>query len=124
VEPGLDLAQPGRVLVEFLFQLGAPEREPAAQLLDRDPAEQLACLGQGEAEVLERDDPVELAELAGRIAAVAGLRIDLCWLQVSRATWPDWRAPLRMASVCAWLRTVNRLRRREPRLSSGSDIQV
>ena len=45
------------------------------RVLQGDPGQQLLGLRKREPQFLQRDDPVELPQLGGRVAAVAGLRI-------------------------------------------------
>ena len=77
-EPRLDLGQPGAVGGDLRLQLSSAQPQHPVQHVD---AELLlhhhAHLIQGEAEVLQRDDPVESGELAGRVEAVAAGWVDI-----------------------------------------------
>jgi hypothetical protein len=70
------VAQAGGLLGERALELGLAQHQHAADLLRRDLVpEHPADLVEGQAELLERQDAVELAELAGAVVPVAGLRI-------------------------------------------------
>ena len=75
-EPGLDSEQLVLVLLEFVLQLGAPQDEHAAKLVEHDPVQEPPGLGEGEPELLQGHDPVEPPQLLRRIAAVPGVRVD------------------------------------------------
>ena len=85
-EPCLDSAQVLSLPVEFAFQLRLAQQQHPAQLVYRDPAEKLPDLHQSQAQVLERDDAVELPQLLGRVRAVAGDRINLGRWQIAPST--------------------------------------
>ena len=65
------------MLFEFLFQLSAPEHEHPLEFLQGDPVHELPGLREGEPELLQGGDAVQQSQLLGRVAAVAGGRIDL-----------------------------------------------
>ncbi|CAD5959058.1 protein of unknown function [Streptomyces sp. KY75] len=72
-EPRLDLGQPRRRGRHRLRQLRPAQPQHPAQLLRAHPLVQdVPHLLEREAEVLERDDPVEPGELGGAVEAVAG----------------------------------------------------
>ena len=58
------------VLEQFVFQLGAAQDEHAVELVERDPVQEPPGLGEGEPELLQGHDPVELFQLVCRVAAV------------------------------------------------------
>jgi hypothetical protein len=47
------------------------------EFFEGDSVQELPGLGEGKPEILERDDPVQLSQLIGRVAAIAGFRVDL-----------------------------------------------
>jgi hypothetical protein len=67
----------GRVGRQLGLQLGTPQAQHPAQLGDVHPVvEDREDLLEGEAEVLERDDPVEPAQLFGVVEPVPAGRVD------------------------------------------------
>lgn len=69
----LDVGQPVGRGRHLGGELGTPQPQHAAQLLDPEVVvDDAAHLVQGEAELLERDHPVEARELHGCVGAVAG----------------------------------------------------
>jgi hypothetical protein len=72
------------VLFKFVFALSAPQHEHSLELFQGDSVQELPGLREGKPEFLQRDDPVQLSQLLGRVAAIAGSRIDL-----RRAQQPD-----------------------------------
>jgi hypothetical protein len=76
-EPRLDTEQPGRALGQLLLELCLPQPQHAAQFLRGQlGVDDLVHLLQAEAEILERDDPVQPAELVRRVVAVPGRLVD------------------------------------------------
>jgi predicted amidohydrolase YtcJ len=77
-EVGFDAAEAGLLVGDLLRDLRLPKAQHPAQLLDRRIAgEQLAHLLQCEAEVSQRQEAVELAELGHLVGPVAARRVDL-----------------------------------------------
>lgn len=75
----LDLGEARVVLLDPGSDLRAAQREHRPQLVGGHiGVEDRPGLGEGEAEVLERDESVEPAELVGGVAPVAAARIDGC----------------------------------------------
>src|SRR5690349_3468467 len=76
-QPRLDPGEPGRLGLDAGLDLRPAQPEHAAQFRRADLLrEDRLHLLQGEAEVLERDDAVQLVELARLVEAVPGSRID------------------------------------------------
>ena len=59
-KPCLDSKQVVALPLEFAFQLRPAQQQHPAQLIHRDAVEKLPDLPEGQPQVLERDDPVEL----------------------------------------------------------------
>jgi len=76
-QPRLDPGQPGRLGLNAIKDLGPAQLEHPAQfgrahLLGQDGLH----LAEGEAEVFQRDDAVQLGELAGLVEAISAGRVD------------------------------------------------
>jgi len=76
-EPCLDPEQMVPLPLEIAFHLRLTQQQHPAQLIHGDAVEEPPDLPEGQAQVLERDDTVELAQLLRRVGAVAGDRINL-----------------------------------------------
>ena len=73
----LDPGQPGRLVLDVSVDLGPAQLQHAAQLGRADLFGQDGLhLAQGEAEVLQRDDAVQLGQLSGLVEAVSGRSVD------------------------------------------------
>ena len=78
----LDVAQARFLGLQHALDLGALERQHAAQLGRRDPVlQQRTDLLQRKAELLERQDAVQARQLPDAVEAVAGLRVGMRRLQ-------------------------------------------